>query len=338
MIITHKMTMDLMDPEVGQKIYAVQEDRYSRCLELTLLAGGEVWNVPEEAEVLVAYRKSDGTGGMYNYLPDGTKAWTAEGNVLTVTLAPQMLTEAGLVTATISVMVGEIKISTFTVYVHVKAAVMAAKDMGEDVNVMTVGSVEALAPGCAPVARITGTAQCPVLHLGIPCEGPKEKGIVIEEKEGGYWDGRDTWVAAEGVYAKRTGMIPVFFGEGFLYSGFGADYAPSAYWYDGVGNLLGSEYYAVEEGVRMLKVPEGAEYLRMASHSYEPGAVVLEVVYLPAGDERSVAYEEKDGGYWDLSGKWIDSSGGSRRAPPSRVHSQPARPITAPIREKAHRA
>ena len=65
-------------------------------------------------------------------------------------------------------------------------------------------------------------------------------------------------VAAEGVYAKRTGMIPVFFGEGFLYSGFGADYAPSAYWYDGVGNLLGSEYYAVEEGVRMLKVPEGA--------------------------------------------------------------------------------
>ena len=34
MIVNHKITMDLMDPEVGQKIYVVQEDRYSRVLEL----------------------------------------------------------------------------------------------------------------------------------------------------------------------------------------------------------------------------------------------------------------------------------------------------------------
>lgn len=326
MIVNHKITMDLMDPEVGQKIYVVQEDRYSRVVELELLAGGVAWNVPDGAEVLVSYRKSDGTGGMYNRMPNGTKAWTAEGNVLRVRLIPQMLAKSGLVTANISVMVGDIRISTFTVYVHVKAAVMAAGEPGEEVNVMTVGSVEALEPGSAPVARITGTAQCPVLHLGIPCEGTKKKEIVLEEKEGGYWDGRDLWVAAEGVYAKRTGMISVSFGEAFLYSGFGADYAPSAYWYDSVGNLLGSKYYAVESGVRMLRVPEGAGFLRMASHSYDKGAVVLEVLYLSAGDDRQVSYEEKEGGYWDLTGKWIESSGGSRRTnliqvkPDDRIH------------------
>ena len=326
MMITHKLTMDLMEPEMGQKVFAVQEDCYSRRLEITLLAGGEAWNVPEGAEVLVRYRKADGTGGEYNVLHSGEKAWEAEENRLWVMLAPQVLTAAGLATVTVSVILGQIQISTFTVYVHVKEAVRAGGESWEERNVMTVGTVEALEPGEAPVARITGTAQCPVLHLGIPCEGPKEKNIIVEEKDGGYWDGREIWIEAEGVYAKRTEMIPVRYGEAFLYSGFGADYSPSVYWYDSVGNLLGSEYYAVEKSIRMLRVPEGAAFLRMASHSYDVGRVVLDVVYLPAGDDRSVRYEEKDGGYWDLTGKWVESSGGSRCtnliqvAPDDRIH------------------
>lgn len=316
MIITHKLTMDLMEPEMGQRVYAVQDDRYCRNLEFTLLAGEEVWEVPEGAGVLVRFRKSDGTGGEYNVLPDGTSCWNAEGNVLTVALAPQVLTAAGLVTVAVSVIVGDIQITTFSVGVHVKPAVKGIGTGSSDYgNVLTVGTVEALEPGSAPVAAITGTAEHPVLHLGIPCEGPKVKEFTVEEKCGGYWDAKGLWVEAEGVYAKRTSQIPVKYGEGFLYSGFGADYAPSAVWYDAVGNLLETEYYAVEEGVRLLTVPVNAEFVRFYSHTYDVGteAVVLEVAYLPGGDDRSVVYEEKDGGYWDLTGKWIESSGGSRR-------------------------
>lgn len=315
MIITHKLTMDLMEPEKGQKIYAVQDDRYCRQLELTLLAGGEAWEVPQEAEVLVRFQKSDGTGGEYNVLPDGSAAWSAEGNVLTVALAPQVLTAAGLTTVAVSVILDEIQISTFTVGIRVKPCVKVLGVSSQDyVNILTVGSVEALEPGSAPVARITGTAEVPVLHLAIPCEGPKGKEFEIEEKSGGYWDGKEVWVEAEGVYAKRTSLIPVCYGEGFLYSGFGADYAPSAVWFDAVGNILETEYYAVEEGVRLLIAPANAEFLRLYSHTYDVGteAVVLEITYLPAGDDRSIIYEEKDGGYWDLTGKWIESSGGSK--------------------------
>ena len=73
----------------------VEGDQYARQLELSLLCGGESWEIPEDVHATVRFRKPDGTGGEYDSLPDGSPAWSASGNVLTVELAPQVLSCPG---------------------------------------------------------------------------------------------------------------------------------------------------------------------------------------------------------------------------------------------------
>lgn len=125
MIITNKINMDLKRQPWIAAIDAVQDDRYSRNLELTLLSGGEIWTVPENADVLIRYSKADGTGGIYDTLPDGTTAWSAEGNCLTVALAPQVLTVPGTVSLAVTLTCGAHQITTFAILINVHPAVDA---------------------------------------------------------------------------------------------------------------------------------------------------------------------------------------------------------------------
>ena len=110
-------------------IYAVQDDKYSRKLELSLLANGEKWIVPEDTTILIRYCKSDGKGGEYDTLPDESTAWTVEDNVLTLTLAPQVLTTPGIVNLAVMLMHKQEQISTFSIIVCVEPSVHAS--MGE---------------------------------------------------------------------------------------------------------------------------------------------------------------------------------------------------------------
>lgn len=128
MIITNKVNMDLQQPGILPAIAAVQNDRYSRNIAFTLYSGGEAWAIPETAAVLVRYSKSDGTGGKYDTMPDGTQAWSLEANVLTVALAPQVLTVAGAVHLSVTLLEGSDQISTFALVLNVHPAV------GEEVS------------------------------------------------------------------------------------------------------------------------------------------------------------------------------------------------------------
>lgn len=132
MIITHKLTMDLGRCGTAPLIDAVQDDRYTRNAELTLLDQGEAWEIPAEAQIAVAYRKADNTGGHYDTLPDGTSAWSAEGNVLTIAIAPQVLTAAGMVSLSVQVTLEEQVISTFRFLIHVHRNVAAGLFRSED--------------------------------------------------------------------------------------------------------------------------------------------------------------------------------------------------------------
>lgn len=324
MIITHKLTMDLMTAESMPKIQAVQDDRYTRKLELTLFSGGKPWVIPELTSVLVRYSRPDGVRGAYNVLSDGNDAWIADGNVLTVMLAPEVLCAAGLTAVTLSMFNEEQQISSFSVGVQVKPnAARMYPEKGDTVNVMTVGTVEALEANQAPTARIEGTMEHPILHLGIPVGDllDAERIITIEEVSGGYWDTKGVWNAAEGIWVKHTNLIPVQPGEGFLYTGCGLDNIASAVWYDAVENILSYEQYDVKEGVRAIIVPDNAVYVRFYSHSYDgSGTVILEVTHLPKGDKRKVKIESQDGGYWDITGGWIETTGGAKRTNPILVH------------------
>lgn len=132
MIITHKLTMDLGRCGNPPLIDAVQDDRYTRNVELTMLDQGSPWVVPADAKIAVAYRKADNTGGHYDTLPDGSSAWSVSGNVLTIALAPQTLTAAGMVSLSAQVTLGEQVISTFRFLIHVHRNVAAGLFRSDD--------------------------------------------------------------------------------------------------------------------------------------------------------------------------------------------------------------
>lgn len=119
MIITHKITMELTRYNVLSSIDVMQSDKYSRNLEVTLLASGQPWEIPEDATILIRYRKPDSKGGEYDTLPDGTTAWKIEGNVVTVALAPQVCTVAGRVKLAVALLKGDAEINTFVINLNV---------------------------------------------------------------------------------------------------------------------------------------------------------------------------------------------------------------------------
>ena len=165
MIITHKLTMDLGRFEKTPLIDAVQDDRYSRNVELTLLERGSAWTVPAEARVVIAYRKADNVGGQYDTLPDGTTAWSAAENVLTLALAPQVLTAAGMVSLSVQLVLDEQTISTFRLLIHVHRNVAAGLYRSEDyVN---------LQQWCLPIfeQKVSTSGWTPGMYLGTDDQG-----------------------------------------------------------------------------------------------------------------------------------------------------------------------
>ncbi len=123
MIVTHNITIDLRDFGVVPRIDATQDDQYTRNLAITLQEGGEAWRIPEDAAAVIRYCKSDGIGGEYDTLPDGSPAWWVEDNVLWLALAPQVLTAPGVTMLSASIILEEKVISIFSIAIHVRPRV-----------------------------------------------------------------------------------------------------------------------------------------------------------------------------------------------------------------------
>lgn len=132
MNVTTKIKMDLRKPDITLGIDAVQGDSYSRSLEIALYTGITPWKIPEGTTVSVRYCKPDGTKGFYDTLPDGTPAWHAQENLLTITLAPQMLTVAGTVMAQLEMVQEERTLSTFGLKVYVEENLAAGLLSSQD--------------------------------------------------------------------------------------------------------------------------------------------------------------------------------------------------------------
>lgn len=99
MQIIHHMTIDMAKPLPAVPVSAVQGDGNTRVLRLTLRENGESWAVPQGVSAAVAFHKADGHKGLYDTLPDGTKAVTMESNAVSAVLAPQALSCPGEVSA-----------------------------------------------------------------------------------------------------------------------------------------------------------------------------------------------------------------------------------------------
>lgn len=121
MIITHKINVYLDDDRNCACIDAVQCDVNTRMLQLTLYSEGKAWNVPDEVEASVAYRKQDGTSGWYDKMPNGTAACTLSGNIVTALLAEQVLTAPGkvMVSVVLQSSTGPGRVAAFPIRVDV---------------------------------------------------------------------------------------------------------------------------------------------------------------------------------------------------------------------------
>ena len=120
MIVTHKLNMDLVRRGIAEVINAVQTDTYCRKVEITVAAGGVAVEFPEDVTVRGSYRKADGTRGIYDTMPDGrTAAGSVAGNVVTLSLAPQMLTAAGTAELAVQLISGETLLNVFPIQVDV---------------------------------------------------------------------------------------------------------------------------------------------------------------------------------------------------------------------------
>ena len=127
MIIKHRIGMELDRVDVDKEIYVMQDDKYSRELEIHLKANGKKYYPPEDCMVLVRYEKPDGRGGAYDTLPDGRKAAIIEGNMVTIGLAPQVCTAVGRVMLMVTLRHQEKELSCFGICVHVQKGVDSKK-------------------------------------------------------------------------------------------------------------------------------------------------------------------------------------------------------------------
>lgn len=121
MIVTSRIALDICGREMPPVVHVMQDDKYSRNLQLTLFKGGISWNIPEGTSAVVRYCKPDGTGGTYDTLPDDTPACAIEGYSVTVAMAPQVCTVPGIVRLSIALTKGEKVIHTFPVRIDVTA-------------------------------------------------------------------------------------------------------------------------------------------------------------------------------------------------------------------------
>lgn len=143
MVITHKLTMNLEGKERSPWIEVSQWDAYTRRISMMLFEGKKAWTLPEDVTVLIQYRKPDGKQGAYDTLPNGETAWSVQAHILTLTLAPQVLTAPGSVMVYASILQGEKILNTFAVEVCVRPAEQHGNDAASEDYFMVTGVLAA---------------------------------------------------------------------------------------------------------------------------------------------------------------------------------------------------
>lgn len=132
MIISSHISADLQTPGYPPLVHAVQGEQYSRQIKMTLYSGGVAWTVPGGTYIAMRYEKPDGTHGYYDTLPDGTKAWSAEGNMVSIYVAPQMLTAPGVVQGQLEIIQNTSILASFPMRLKVAANLAATLQKSED--------------------------------------------------------------------------------------------------------------------------------------------------------------------------------------------------------------
>ena len=132
MKITHSISLDFQRYTTSSQIDVVQDDTYSRYVAVSLYDNVAEWPVPDGATIAVRFKKPDKTQGVYDTLPNGEVAYSIDGNVVTVGIAPQMLVAKGKVTASAVIYLGSVQLATFPFVLNVIENPAAGQSVSRD--------------------------------------------------------------------------------------------------------------------------------------------------------------------------------------------------------------
>lgn len=102
MEIIQTVDLNLSFRGIPPKLSAVQGDSNTRIIQAHLWDGANPYTIPTGAAVMVRFRKPNGTGGLYDKT-EGGQSVTVSGGTVTVPVATQMLTVAGVVMAEVDI-------------------------------------------------------------------------------------------------------------------------------------------------------------------------------------------------------------------------------------------
>ena len=151
MNVNQNVSLNLTADGIPPRLHMVQGDSNTRTIVASLWDDSQPYNVPASAAVMMRFRKPDGTGGLYDVTEGGAKI-SVSGNVVTVPVATQLLTVAGVVFAQLDVYgtatgAAAEKLATFRLAIEVAPSVYPdAKIISSDYyNILTAKVAEAVA-------------------------------------------------------------------------------------------------------------------------------------------------------------------------------------------------
>ncbi len=151
MNVNQNVSLNLTADGIPPRLHMVQGDSNTRTIVASLWDDSQPYDVPAFAAVMMRFRKPDGTGGLYDVTEGGAKI-SVSGNVVTVPVATQLLTVAGVVFAQVDVYgaatgAAAEKLATFRLAIEVAPSVYPdAPIISSDYyNILTAKVAEAVA-------------------------------------------------------------------------------------------------------------------------------------------------------------------------------------------------
>ena len=160
MFVLDQITINLNNPGQRQRIYASLGDSETRAVQVKLITNAGEWLIPDDISCVTRFTKADGHKGVYYKMPDGGEAWSISGSVLTLKLAPQVLTCPGLVELSAALVRGTERLGLFSFEIHVAHDPLV--DMGESSDYFTLDNLEQINSAFAGLSSMltAGIARC----------------------------------------------------------------------------------------------------------------------------------------------------------------------------------
>lgn len=120
MQIIREISMHLDRREPTPFVDAVQGET-ARAVTLALYQNDADWTIPQDASILIRYRKPDCTGGVYDSMPDGSRAWNIYGSRVDIRIAPQALAVAGVTAMQVAIIAQGEELASFIFHLRVES-------------------------------------------------------------------------------------------------------------------------------------------------------------------------------------------------------------------------